>query len=163
MRVSTRVEVNLRTREIANQVEGFAQAFAHELAVKAAEYAAENVAPGVGPGPHPHRPGWPHVDTGALAASVQVVDNPRGFLKTAIVFTDLEYGAHLEFGWTNPVSGRHWRYPWLSTALDRAAQDAAEVARSTSRRWLSEEGRMYRGRVNLTAPQSATWLPEEGG
>jgi len=160
MRVSGRVEVNLRTKEVAAAGKGFAAEFADKLAELAAANAKRNVTPGEGPGPHPHRPQSPHEDTGDLAASVAVAHQSRGFLETALVVTDLAYGAHLEFGWTNPYSGNHWRYPWLMPALQEAQEQQASIARSTARRWISEQNAQYRGRVNVKAPLVATWLPE---
>jgi hypothetical protein len=160
MRVSCRVEVNIRTKEVAAAGDGFAEEFSLEMAKTAQEFAKRNVSPGMGPGPHPHRPGWPHVDTGELARSVKVRPLNMGFLKTAIVYTDLFYGAHLEFGWTNPVSGNHWRYPWMWPAMEEARWYFGKIAQSTARRWLGTEGFTYKGRVNLAAPSTATLSPE---
>lgn len=162
MRLTARVEVNMRTAEVAARGAGFAQDFANQMAELAAEYARENVAPGRGPGPHPHRPDWPHEDTGNLSASIQIRAMAMGFLKTAHVFTDLPYGLYLEMGWTNPYTGNHWRYPWLIPALTLAQREWAAIARSTGRRWFSETGAPYRGRQAVQAPLSATWLPEAG-
>jgi len=159
MRVTARVEVNLRTREVKARGAGFAQEFANAIAEKVAEFARRNVAPGRGPGPHPHRPQSPHIDTGELMRSIQVKEQPMGFLKTAIIWTDVPYGAHLEYGWTTR-SGTHWRYPWCLPAVEEARAYAAVIARSTARRWLSDEGFVQAGRVNLVAPTTATFFPE---
>lgn len=160
MRVSVRFEVNLRTKEIVERGEGFCREFTDQMGELTAELARRNVKPAKGPGPHPHRPGSHHSDSGALADSVKTQALAMGFLRTALVYTDLEYGAHLEFGWTNPYTGRHWRYPWMMPALEEARQQAADIARTTGRRWLSNEGRVYTGRVNINAPLSATAWPE---
>ena len=162
MRVSARVEVNMQTRELAAMGAGFAQELADEMARQTAQLARRNVEPGSGPGPHPHRPGSEHIDTGDLRDSIQIRSEQRGFLKTGVVFTDLEYGLYLEMGWTNPFSGNHWRYPWLMPAMEEARQDWANVARSTGRRWFSSTGRPYAGRHGIGSPLSATWLPEVG-
>lgn len=162
MRISARVEVNMRTREVAAMGAGFAQELADELARQTAIRARRNVEPGEGPGPHPHRPGSEHIDTGDLRDSIQIRSESRGFLKTGVVFTDLEYGLYLEMGWTNPYSGNHWRYPWLMPAMMEARENWADVARSTGRRWFSETGRPYVGRMGISSPLSATWLPEVG-
>lgn len=161
MRVTVRVEANIRTKEILAAGQGFAQDFARELGELTARYARENVAPGVGPGPHPHRPPpfREHQDTGELQRSIQVAQENHGFLKTARVFTDLEYGLYLEAGWTSQA-GRHFRYPWLMPAAMQAQQEMAGIARSTARRWLSGEGRTYAGRQNVNAPLSGTAWPE---
>lgn len=160
MRVTARVEVNMRTKEIVQRGEGFCRDFADQLGELTAQIAKRNVEQGSGPGPHPHRPQSPHEDTGDLASSVQTRALAMGFMQTTLVFTDLEYGAHLEFGWTNPFSGNHWRYPWLMPAAEQARQEAMEIARSTARRWLSDEGGTYAGRVNVQAPLSGTAWPE---
>ena len=162
MRLTARVEVNMRTAEVASRGEGFAQDFANQMAELAAGLARENVAPGRGPGPHPHRPTSEHIDKGTLSESVKVRALAMGFLKTAHVFTDLESGLYLEMGWTNPHSGNHWRYPWLMPALELARMQWAEIARSTGRRWFSEAGTPYVGRKPAEAPLSATWQPETG-
>jgi len=162
MRLSVRLEVNLRTREVAAAGQGFAREFADQLGARTAELARANVAPGSGPGPHPHRPVPPfreHTDTGELMRSIQVKAVSMGFLETTQVFTDLDWGLYLEAGW-HSASGRFWRYPWLSVAMMRAQEDAAGIARSTSRRWFSDEGRMFKGRVNFSAPLSGTAWPE---
>lgn len=153
----------MRTAEVVSRGEGFAQEFANQMAEIAAELARQNVAPGSGPGPHPHRPTSEHIDSGALRDSIQVKAMAMGFLKTAHVFTDLEYGLYLEMGWTNPYTGNHWRYPWLWPALSLAQRQWADVARSTGRRWFSAGGAPFIGRQPVNAPLSATWLPETGG
>ena len=150
----------MRTKEIAQRGEGFCREFADQMGELTAELAKRNVMPGVGPGPHPHRPGSEHEDTGDLAGSVYTRALAMGFMQTTLVYTDLEYGAHLEFGWTNPFSGNHWRYPWLMPALEEARQQAMEIAKTTGRRWLSDEGGVYTGRVNINAPLSSTAWPE---
>jgi hypothetical protein len=162
MRVTARLEYNLRTREVAARGQGFAREFADQMGARAAELARENVAPGSGPGPHPHRPPpfREHQDTGDLMRSIKAEPESRGFLETTRVGTSLDYGVYLEFGWTNPDSGNHWRYPWLMPALEQARQESADIARSTARRWLSEGPGPYMGRVNLSAPLSATAWPE---
>lgn len=160
MRVTARFEVNMRTKEIAERGAGFCREFADEMGALTAELARRNVTPGMGPGPHPHKPGSEHEDSGDLAASVQTRALVMGFLQTTLVYTDLEYGAHLEFGWTNPDSGQHHRYAWLMPSLEEARQQAAEIARSTGRRWLSDERGVYKGRVNVQAPLSSTAWPE---
>lgn len=163
MRLTARVEVNMRTAEVVARGEGFAQDFANELGKLTAELAQRNVAPGSGPGPHPHRPTSEHIDTGALRNSIQTRSVAMGFLKTAHVYTDSAYGLYLEMGWTNPWTGNHWRYPWLMPAMEEARQQWAEIARSTGRRWFSETGAPFRGRGAVNAPLSSTLLPEAGG
>jgi hypothetical protein len=130
------------------------------------ELAKRNVAPGSGvdgiggggPGPHPHR--TLHLDTGELMRSIQQDSSRRGFLSTSSVFSDKPYGPHLEFGWTNPWSGNHWRYPWLQPAAMEAASEIDDYAHISARRWLSDEGRPLAGRVNIGSPVSSTWHPE---
>lgn len=165
MRMTARVEVNMRTREVKAAGAGFAAEFADQMGELAAQYARENVTPGSGPGPHPHRPPpFPeHEDTGDLRDSITVQHVRMGFLETAQVFTDLPYGVYLELGWHSP-SGRLWRYPWLMPAFMKAQDERAGIARSTARRWFSEEGRMFKGRALsapfIGAPISATAWPE---
>lgn len=162
MRLTVRVETNIRTRAIAAAGQGFAREFADRLAELTAEHARANVAPGSGPGPHPHRPVppfWAHVDTGDLMRSVKVEPESRGFLETTRVFSTLPYAVFLEVGW-HSRSGLLWRYPWLYPALMQAQQETADIARSTGRRWFSDEGAPYRGRVNFASPVSATAWPE---
>lgn len=161
MRLTVRAEVNMKTKEIKARATGFNREFAETIGTRAAELAREAVSPGAGPGPHPHRPDSPHEDTGDLAASVQMKLVHMGFLETAHIFTDLEYGLYLEAGWTTKA-GTHWRYPWLMPSLEMARDEAETIARSTARRWFSEEGAPQRGRVDFEAPLSATLEPEMG-
>lgn len=159
MRLTARVEVNLNLKAVKAAGQGFGREFADKLGKRTAELAAENVAPGEGPGPHPHIS--EHEDSGDLRRSLKVEPESRGFLETTRVYTILPYGAHLEYGF-HTRSGRLVRYPWLMPAMMQAAQEAGDIARSTARRWLSDEGAPYKGRVNLEAPLSAT-LPITGG
>lgn len=162
-RLTARVEVNMKTAEIVARGRGFTREFADLMGELTAKYARINVTPGSGPGPHPHRPPpyWKHVDTGALRDSIKVRAVHMGFLETAHVFTDLEYGLYLEVGWTNKQSGNHWRYPWLMPALMQARQESADIARSTGRRWFSEGGTPMTGRVNIAnVAISGTAWPE---
>lgn len=162
MRLNARVEVNMNTKAVKAAGQGFAREFADTLGARAAELARLNVAPGSGPGPHPHRPVPPfreHTDTGELMRSIQLKAVSMGFLETTHVFTDLEYGAYLEAGW-HSASGNLWRYPWLLPAMMRAQEEAAGIAQSTSRRWFSGEGAMFKGRINFSAPLSGTAWPE---
>jgi hypothetical protein len=166
MRLTARVEVNLRTKEVAQRGQGFAAEFADQIGALTAKYARENVAPGSGPGPHPHRPVppyWKHIDTGDLMRSVKTQHVRMGFLETCQVYTEIKYGVYLELGWTSQA-GNHWRYPWLMPAMMQAQNETAAIARSTARRWFSEEGRMYAGRglsiPYIGAPISGTAWPE---
>jgi len=159
MRLNARVEVNNRCREVRIMGNSFAQDVANVLGATAMDLAKLNVAPGSGPGPHPHRPQSTHIDTGALRDSLHVESQARGFLKTAILYTDLEYGAYLEMGWTTK-GGTHYRYPWLMPAVEEARLETEAIARSSARKYLAEIGSMYRGRVNLTPPTSATFFSE---
>lgn len=159
MRLTARVEINMKTKEIAARGAGFTAEFAETIGERAAKYARRNVAVGEGPGPHPHR--TEHEDTGELAASVRTKAVHMGFLETTHVFTDKEEGLYLEAGWTTKA-GTHYRYPWMMPAMEEARAEALEIARSTGRRWFSDEGMPQRGRKNFEAPLSATLLPEEG-
>ena len=161
MRLTARIEVNLNTKAVKAAGQGFGREFADTLGERTAELARANVAPGSGPGPHPHRPPpfRQHTDTGELMRSIKIKAVSMGFLETCHVYTDSEYGLYLEAGW-HAASGRLWRYPWLSVAMMRAQEDAAGIAQSTGRRWFSNEGRPYQGRVNFTAPLSGTAWPE---
>jgi hypothetical protein len=162
MRLSARIEVNMNTAAVKAAGQGFAREFADTLGKRAAELARENVRPGSGPGPHPHRPVPPfrqHTDTGELLRSIQLKAVSMGFLETTQVYTDLDWGLYLEAGW-HSASGRFWRYPWLLPAMMQAQQEAAGIAQSTSRRWFSDTGAPYKGRVNFSAPLSGTAWPE---
>lgn len=161
MRVNVRVEVNTTAKEFTQRADDFINDFLKNLAELTRDIAKENVAPGKGPGPHPHRPGSHHVDTGRLRESIQVAYQERGFLKTAVVYTDLEYGLYLEAGWTTS-KGNHFRYPWLTPAAEMARQRTRDIARSTYRRWMSEAGSSYKGRKDITSLLAATWQPEPG-
>jgi len=161
MRVSARVEVNNRSAEVRRMGNSFAQDVADVLAAAAADIAKHSVSPGIGPGPHPHRPQSKHIDSGELAKSVKTQQQPRGFLKTALIFTDMEYGAYLEMGWTTK-SGTHYRYPWIMPAVEEVRFDTDSIARSSARKFLSGTGSLYKGRVNLSVPTSATLFPEFG-
>lgn len=136
MKLVSRIEINDRTTEVAARGDAFAKALALAMAHEAAREARLNVAPGQGPGPHPHKPESHHIDTGDLMRSIDVEPQDRGFLKTALVFTEVEYGTYLEIGWTNPYSGRFWRYPWLWPAVQVAQANAPGQARSTARQFF---------------------------
>ena len=119
-KIAGTVSVNLNTAELKLGGQRYARAVVSELAEAVQKQAQHNVAPGVGPGPHPHKvyPGWPeNVDTGDLMRSVkaELVEDTETRAEAA-VYTPLEYGADLELGWIHPVSGTHWRYPWLFPA-----------------------------------------------
>ncbi len=160
MRTTVRVEVHSRAKEVVARGEGFAEDFALAFGEEVAKVARRNVSPGKGPGPHnPHR--TPHEDTGELAANIFVAPENRGFLKTARIYTPLSYGAHLEYGWATRA-GTHYRYPWLSVAVDEVRHQADRIARSSARRWLSDDGTAYGGRANPSAPSTATFFPEQG-
>ncbi len=164
MRLNVRVDVHTRAKEVMARGEGFAADFALTFAQEAAEVARRNVSPGRGPGPHPHRPPpefREHIDTGKLRDSIHVTVENRGFLKSARIYSTVAYAAHLEYGWT-ARSGRHWRYPFLAAAVEEVKHRADTIARSSARRWLSEDGAPYRGRVNPSAPSTATFFPEQG-
>ena len=139
MRMQSRIEVNSRTREVAARGDTFARALALSMAHEAAREARANVAPGKGPGPHPHKPGSNHIDTGELMRSIEVVPEERGFLKTANVQTDLDYGTYLEVGWVNPHSGNFWRYPWLWPAVEVVKADSEDLARTTAREFFTND------------------------
>lgn len=75
----------------------------------------------------------PNSDTGRLAGSVDVRFIPKiGGLLSGVVFTPLEYGAHLEFG-TQEMAARPWlipavesqRGPWIKR-LNRLTEKAAK-------------------------------------
>lgn len=68
----------------------------------------------------------PATDTGRLASSVMVAF-PTPTQLRARVGTDLDYGAHLEFGTSRMPKGR----PWLSPAVRKAAR---KVRRDLKRR-----------------------------
>ena len=161
MRLSVRTEVNLRTREVQAGGAQFAQDLANAMAEKAAEYARHAVSPGVGPGPHPHR--TPHEDTGDLMRSITVKEMPMGFLRTAIIYTDVFYARFLEIGAHMGGGPTLYRYPFLFPALERVRGDYEAIARSTGRRWLSEAGRIYAGRIGAEAPMVALtpWIGGE--
>ena len=116
--------------------DAYANALALAMANEGARAARQNVAPGRGPGPHPHQPGSDHLDNGELMRSIIVVPEERGSFKTASVTTDLDYGVYLELGWTNPWSGRFWRYPWLWPAVLAVQRQAADMARTTAREFF---------------------------
>lgn len=158
MRMTAKVEVNLRTREVQERGVEFAWAFAEQLGALAQKYAILNVTPGKGPGPHPHRPPpFPeHWDTGKLARSIMTRRVEQGFLKTVQVYTDVGYGTFLEVGWVSPA-GNFWRYPWLEPAAKLANQHMAEIARSTSRAFFT--GGYTGRRVNLIMRSFATFKP----
>ena len=136
MKLVSRMEINTRTTEVAARGDAFAQALALVMAHEGAREARVNVTPGRGPGPHPHKPGSNHIDTGELMRSIEVEPEDRGFLKTALIFTEVEHGTYLEIGWTNPYSGRFWRYPWLWPAVQVVQQNAPGQARSTAREFF---------------------------
>lgn len=136
MKLVSRIEVNSRTREVAARGDTFAKALALSMAHEGAREARQNVAPGKGPGPHPHKPGSNHIDTGDLMRSIEVIPEERGFLKTANITTDLDYGTYLEVGWTDPRTGRFWRYPWLWPAVQKVQADSEDVARNTAREFF---------------------------
>jgi hypothetical protein len=157
VRLTVRIDVNSRASEVAARGANFAADFALTFAEEAAKVARRNVSPGVGPGPHPHR--TPHEDTGELAENIFVESERRGFLASARIYTPLARGAHLEYGWTTRAA-THYRYPWCEPAVLEVKHQADQIARTTSRRWLSEDGRAYKGRVNPSAPSTATFFPE---
>lgn len=166
MRLTARVEVNMRTREIAEHGRNFAIDFADQMGALTVQYAKESVQPGVGPGPHPHRPSPPfpeHVDTGQLMDSIMMKHVHMGFLETAQVFSDVDYAIYLELGW-HSKAGNLWRYPFLLPAMMKAQNESANIARSTARRWFSEEGSTFKSRALsvpfVGAPISATAWPE---
>jgi len=148
MRLTGRVEVNMNTAAVKARGKGFSRDFADTLGELVQRNAKHNVEPGVGPGPHPHNPGWTHVDTGNLRDSIQIELQSRGFLETTMVFTDLPYGLFLEFGYTT-LTGRFIRYPWLQPAMDAARSESNGIAQSTARSWFSETGSFSAGRVNF--------------
>lgn len=154
MRLSVRVETNVNTQRVKAMGDGFAREFAEVLGAETARLAKANVKPGSGPGKHPHSD--PHrIDSGALMDSIQAVFEDRGFLKSVRVFTDLPYGLYLEVG-VHTKSGTFFRYPWLGPAALQAQHNWQSVAQSTARRWFSETGRAYKGRVNVNDPMLAT-------
>lgn len=153
MRVTVRVDVNSRAREVAARGEAFAADFARQYAEAAAEIARRNVSPDRGPGPHPHVS--LHWDTGRLRDSIQVRTEHRGFIEAAAIYSDVEYGLFLEYGY-HTRSGRWIIYPWLYPAVLEVKHEADKIARSSAQRWLSEAGRPYAGRVNITSPVMAT-------
>ncbi len=157
MRVSVRIDVASHAKEVAARGQGFAEEFARAFAEEAAQVARRNVSPQTGPGPHPHR--TPHEDTGELAKNIFVVPENRGFLASCRIYTPLARGAHLEYGWTTRAN-THYRYPWLSVSVEEVKHKADAIARSSARRWLSDDGRPYAGRVNPSSPISATFFPE---
>lgn len=75
----------------------------------------------------------PASDTGRLAGSVDVRFTPTlGGLLSGVVFTPLEYGAHLEFG-TQDTAARPWLFPALESQrqawrqrLDKLTEKAAQ-------------------------------------
>lgn len=137
------------------------------LIERAKKYAHDNVLPGVGPGPHPHRiwGNWPeHVDTGALARSLQARVELRGPIVRAFVITDLDYGMFLEIGWFSPRSGRFIRYPWLRPAFERAKMEIADIGKNTLRDTLRAMGsdRIFRGSDELVNAQTFDDFTREG-
>ena len=139
MKLVSRIEVNSRSREVAARGDTYANALALVMANDGAREARANVAPGKGPGPHPHKPGSTHLDGGDLMRSIKVEPEERGFLKTANITTDLDYGVYLEVGWVNPWTGRFWRYPWLWPAVLLVQQRAEGMARSTARQYFLDD------------------------
>lgn len=139
MKLVSRIEVNSQSREVLARGDNFANALALTMAHEGAREARVNVAPGRGPGPHPHKPISDHLDTGELMRSIEVVAEERGFLKTANITTDLEYGLYLEVGWVNPWTGNFWRYPWLWPAVLLVQTKAAAMARSTARQYFIDD------------------------
>ncbi len=135
MKLNMRVQVNSNTREVRSQAAGFAMDFADRIAQSAAVMAREKVSPGKGPGPHPHVS--VHEDTGDLMRDIEVSNTQFGFLSTATVYTTLDYGLYLEFGW-HAKNGMFYRYPWLKPSMDVATQSAEAVAKTTTRRWFGD-------------------------
>lgn len=146
MRLTGRVEVNMNTAAVKARGKGFSRDFADTLGELVQRNAKHNVSPGVGPGPHPHL--TRHQDTGNLRDSIQTEPQSRGFLETTMVFTDLEYGAWLETGWTSRNGSFH-RYSWLFPAMDAARAEVNSIAQSTARIWFSETSSFTAGRTNF--------------
>lgn len=160
MRVTVRVDVHSRAKEVAARGPGFAAEFARAFAEEAAAVARRNVSQGQGPGPHPHV--TEHDDTGALRDSIRVRSEHRGFLESAAIYTDLEYGLYLEWGFTSR-GGRFFRYPWLAPAVEEVRHKVDAIARSTGRRWFGDVGRPYAGRINMDDVPQVALLPQLRG
>lgn len=157
MQTTATLRVNNRTKAVKAEGDQFCREFVQILGDETKKLAAANVAPGKGPGPHPHRPGWEHEDTGALAASIVNNVRQRGFMFEALVGTSLDYGMYLEMGWT-AKSGNHYRYPWLYPAAVQASNAWATIGRNTSARSFTSDT----GSGAIETPLSATWQAEAG-
>lgn len=154
MRLTGRIEVNKVTLgRIADDLPAMAEEMIQGLVEAAADIARAMVAPhqpiGMHPGPHPHPTN--HTDTGSLMESIKTAYTPQGLFVTGAVYTDLEYGAHLEYGFHvlakaipgDPTSGfieRFYRYPFITPAIQQAARDLDSLFGVTARRWLSQQG-----------------------
>ena len=151
MRLTTKIQINSRLKELADRGPAAAQALAVRVANKALKYAQDNVSEGVGPGPHPHRIvspytgneiGWEHEDAGNLRRSLKITKIQRGAIAEAGVFTDDPVGMWLELGFVQRQSGRFYRYPWLYPAFEQAQSEFDSAARAILNEYLSGTGTM---------------------
>jgi hypothetical protein len=158
MRLTSKIQVNSKLKELADRGPKAAQALAVRVANRGLKYAQENVSEGVGPGPHPHRLvspytgaeiNWDHEDTNDLKRSLKVTKIQRGAIGEAGVFTDSPVGMWLELGFIQHQSGRYYRYPWLYPAFEQAQADFADAARAILSEYLSGEGTMSEDRATV--------------
>ena len=125
--------MTLRTAELLLGGKRYSRAVLTELSAAVRDRAKQNVAPGQGPGPHPHKPGWTHIDTGLLMSSINsVVSHDTGNEVIAVVYSDLNYprpyNVYLELGWIS-AAGSRFVYPYLWPASEVAQQQFGNVAK----------------------------------
>lgn len=133
MTVSTQIVFSHRTKEVRDLSLTAFYEYVEKTTDDVVAEAYHNVSPGVGPGPHPHISS--HEDTGLLADSIEHTTTRQGFLIEGEVWSGLDYGFFLEYGWITP-DGRFFRYPWLSPALMHSLRDAEGLVKDSFRRYV---------------------------